>query len=83
MHGNGIRKLRDYDGMVTHIAIVMSRYIFLSVEQRCHNEKQYSEAVTHTCHQLRSNTVTNYFAYLVKDILNTYVLIIVYMKHLL
>src|SRR5210317_511386 len=31
-------QLRDYDGMVAHITIVMSRYIFLAVEQRCHDD---------------------------------------------
>jgi hypothetical protein len=31
-------QLRDYDGMVAHITIVMSRYIFLAFEQRCHDD---------------------------------------------
>ncbi|MBM9513979.1 hypothetical protein [Desulfogranum marinum] len=31
-------QLRDYDGMVAHINIAMSRYIFLSFEQRCHDD---------------------------------------------
>lgn len=31
-------QLRDYDGMVAHITIVMSRYIFLSFEQRRHDD---------------------------------------------
>ena len=31
-------QLRDYDGMVGHITIAMSRYIFLSFEQRCHDD---------------------------------------------
>lgn len=31
-------QLRDYDGMVGHITIVMSRYIFLAFEQRCHDD---------------------------------------------
>jgi hypothetical protein len=31
-------QLRDYDGMLAHITIVMSRYIFLAFEQRCHDD---------------------------------------------
>ena len=31
-------QLRDYDGMVGHISIAMSRYIFLAFEQRCHDD---------------------------------------------
>jgi hypothetical protein len=31
-------QLRDYDGMVAHITIAMSRYIFLAFEQRCHDD---------------------------------------------
>ena len=31
-------QLRDYDGMVGHITIAMSRYIFLAFEQRCHDD---------------------------------------------
>ncbi len=31
-------QLRDYDGMVAHITIAMSRYILLAFEQRCHDD---------------------------------------------
>jgi len=31
-------QLRDYDGMIGHITIAMSRYIFLAFEQRCHDD---------------------------------------------
>lgn len=31
-------QLRDYDGMIAHITIAMSRYIFLAFEQRCHDD---------------------------------------------
>ena len=31
-------QLRDYDAMIAHITITMSRYIFLSFEQRCHDD---------------------------------------------
>lgn len=31
-------QLRDYDGMVAHITITMTRYIFLAFEQRCHDD---------------------------------------------
>ena len=31
-------QLRDYDGIIGHITIAMSRYIFLTYEQRCHDD---------------------------------------------
>jgi hypothetical protein len=31
-------QLRDYDGMIGHITIAMSRYVFLVFEQRCHDD---------------------------------------------
>lgn len=31
-------QLRDYDVMIGHITIAMSRYIFLAFEQRCHDD---------------------------------------------
>jgi len=31
-------QLRDYDGIIGHITIVMVRYIFLAFEQRCHDD---------------------------------------------
>ena len=31
-------QLRDYDGIVGHVTIVMVRYVFLSFEQRCHDD---------------------------------------------
>lgn len=31
-------QLRDYDGIIGHITIAMSRYIFLAYEQRCHDD---------------------------------------------
>ena len=31
-------QLRDFDGIIGHITIVMSRYIFLAFEQRCHDD---------------------------------------------
>ena len=31
-------QLRDYDGIIGHTTIAMARYIFLAVEQRCHND---------------------------------------------
>lgn len=33
-------QLRDYDGIVGHTTIVMMRYIFLAVEQRCHDDQR-------------------------------------------
>lgn len=31
-------QLRDYDGIIGHVTIAMSRYIFLAYEQRCHDD---------------------------------------------
>ena len=31
-------QLRDYDGIIGHTTIAMARYIFLAVEQRCHDD---------------------------------------------
>ena len=33
-------QLRDYDGIVGHTTIAMIRYIFLAVEQRCHDDQK-------------------------------------------
>jgi hypothetical protein len=33
-------QLRDYDGIVGHTTIVMTRYIFLAIEQRCHDDQR-------------------------------------------
>jgi hypothetical protein len=33
-------QLRDYDGIIGHTTIVMVRYIFLAVEQRCHDDQR-------------------------------------------
>jgi len=33
-------QLRDYDGIVGHTTIVMARYMFLAVEQRCHDDQR-------------------------------------------
>lgn len=33
-------QLRDYDGIVGHTTIVMARYIFLAMEQRCHDDQK-------------------------------------------
>jgi hypothetical protein len=32
--------LRDYDGIVAHTTIVMTRYVFLAIEQRCHDDQR-------------------------------------------
>lgn len=33
-------QLRDYDGIVAHTTIVMTRYVFLAIEQRCHDDQR-------------------------------------------
>ena len=40
---------RDYDGMVAHIIIAMSRYIFLAFEQRCHDDPRTLGSLFFAC----------------------------------
>jgi hypothetical protein len=42
-------QLRDYDGMLAHITIVMSRYIFLAFEQRCHDDPRTLGSLFFAC----------------------------------
>ena len=42
-------RLRDYDGLIGHITIVMSRYIFLTFEQRCHDDPRTLGSLFHAC----------------------------------
>jgi len=42
-------QLRDYDGLIGHITIAMSRYIFLSFEQRCHDDPRTLGSLFHAC----------------------------------
>jgi len=42
-------QLRDYDGMVGHITIAMSRYIFLALEQRCHDDSKTLGSLFFAC----------------------------------
>lgn len=42
-------QLRDYDGLVGHITIVMTRYIFLAFEQRNHDDPRTLGSLYHAC----------------------------------
>ncbi len=42
-------QLRDYDGLVGHITITMSRYIFLAFEQRCHDDPRTLGSLFFAC----------------------------------
>ena len=42
-------QLRDYDGMIGHITIAMSRYIFLAVEQRRHDDPRTLGSLFFAC----------------------------------
>jgi len=42
-------QLRDYDGLIGHITIVMSRYIFLSFEQRCQDDPRTIGSLFYAC----------------------------------
>ena len=33
-------QLRDFDGIIGHTTIAMVRYIFLAIEQRCHDDQK-------------------------------------------
>jgi hypothetical protein len=42
-------QLRDFDGVVGHITIVMSRYVFLAFEQRCHDDPRTLGSLFYAC----------------------------------
>lgn len=42
-------QLRDYDGIIGHVTIVMSRYIFLAFEQRCHDDPRTLGSLFYAC----------------------------------
>lgn len=42
-------QLRDYDGIVGHTTIAMIRYIFLAVEQRCHDDQKTIGSLFFAC----------------------------------
>ena len=42
-------QLRDYDGIIGHVTIVMSRYIFLAFEQRCHDDPRTLGSLFFAC----------------------------------
>lgn len=42
-------QLRDYDGLIGHITIVMSRYVFLTLEQRRHDDPRSLGALFFAC----------------------------------
>ena len=46
-------QLRDFDGIIGHITIVMSRYVFLAFEQRCHDDPRTLGTLFFACSQER------------------------------
>jgi hypothetical protein len=46
-------QLRGYDGIIGHITIVMRRYVFLAVEQRCHDDPRTLGLLFHACSEER------------------------------
>jgi len=42
-------QLRDYDGIVGHTTIAMARYIFLALEQRCHDDPRTIGSLFFAC----------------------------------
>jgi hypothetical protein len=48
-------QLRDFDGIVGHITIVMSRYVFLAFEQRCHDDPRTLGSLFYACSEERQD----------------------------
>ncbi len=46
-------QLRDFDGIIGHITIVMSRYVFLTFEQRCHDDPRTLGTLFFACSEER------------------------------
>jgi hypothetical protein len=44
-------QMRDFDGIIAHITIVMSRYVFLAFEQRCHDDPRTLGSLFFACCQ--------------------------------
>jgi IS4 transposase len=42
-------QLRDYDGLVAHTSLVFSRYMFLALEQRFHDDPRSIGSLYHAC----------------------------------
>jgi len=42
-------QLRDYDGIVAHTTIAMMRYVFLAIEQRCHDDPKTIGSLFFAC----------------------------------
>ena len=42
-------QLRDFDGIIGHITITMSRYVFLAFEQRCHDDPRTLGTLFYAC----------------------------------
>ncbi|MEE4254462.1 MAG: transposase [Desulfuromusa sp.] len=42
-------QLRDYDGIIGHTTVAMTRYIFLAVEQRCHDDQRTIGSLFFAC----------------------------------
>ena len=42
-------QLRDYDGLIGHVTVVMIRYIFLSFRQRLHTDHRTAGSLFHAC----------------------------------
>ena len=48
-------QLRDLDGIIGHITIVMSRYVFLAFEQRCHDDPRTLGSLFYSCCEERQD----------------------------
>ncbi|MGI6655224.1 MAG: IS4 family transposase [Desulfobulbus sp.] len=42
-------QLRDFDGIIGHITVTMSRYVFLAFEQRCHDDPRTLGTLFYAC----------------------------------
>ena len=48
-------QLRDFDGIIGHVTIVMSRYVFLAFEQRCHDDPRTLGSLFYACSEERQD----------------------------
>jgi len=44
-------QLRDFDGIIGHITMVMCRYVFLAFEQRCHDDPRTIGSLFFACYE--------------------------------
>lgn len=65
-------QLRDYDGLVGHVTVVMIRYMFLSFRQRLHSDHRTAGSLFHACcEEVRDLTLLDAMQRLMTLVINT------------